>query len=209
MGRNITNAATPIECVQKGGDPEKTVVWACGTCKLAKESKQDALECCSPLVCEKCGKEYKSYCEDCTKKEQFAREQAVYDKAKKVMLSEYAGEWLCCDHCDEYYPDVDSLLDAHDDGDGEELPTWAWGTYEVKFTLDAEEIITQQLEQQEFYEEAIETFANGAIVELQRLLDTWLATWTQDTKAYFVDPSVAVDFEALVSARRKDNADGG
>ena len=200
--KDITKAATPIECVQKGGDPDKTVVWACGTCKFTKESKESALECCAPRVCEKCGKEVKSYCEDCSKKEQFAKAQAQYDKAKKVMLSEYAGDWLCCDHCDEYYPDVDSLLDDH--YDEVDPPTWAWGTYDVKFKLDAEDIIFQQLEQQEFYEGASDNFANGAIVELQRILDAWLATWTQDLKAYMVDNSVVVDFEALVEERKKE-----
>lgn len=198
--RDTTKAATPIECVQKGGDPEKTVVWACGTCKLAKESKESALECCAPYVCDQCGREIKSYCEDCSKKKQWAREKATYDKAKKVMLSEYAGDWLCCDHCDEYFPDVDSLLDAHDDE--EEPPTWAWGTYEMKFTLDAEDIISQQLEQQEHYEDAFDNFANGAIKELQDFMDTWAAK--QDVKSYMVDNGVVVDFEALVNQRKKE-----
>jgi hypothetical protein len=198
--RDTTKAATPIECVQKGGDPEKTVVWACGTCKLAKESKDSALECCSPYVCEKCGKECKSYCEDCSKKERFAREQATYDKAKKVMLSEYSEDWLFCDHCEEYFSDVDSLLDAHDDA--EDPPTWAWGTYETPFTLNASDVLIQFLEQQEFYEEAFEHIDGAAIDEMQNFFDAWLKK--QNMKSYMVDYSTVVDIEALVNQRKKE-----
>lgn len=200
MSKNIANAATPIECAQKGGDPEKTVVWACGTCKRAADSKESALECCAPYVCDDCGKEVKSYCEDCSKKKQWAREKVTYDKAKKVMLSEYGGDWLCCDHCDEYYPDVDSLLDAHDDE--EELPDWAWGTYEVKFVLNAEDIIDQQLERDEFYDGAADNISKEAVQELQTFLTAWATK--QDLKAYMIDNSVVVDFEALTNLRMKE-----
>jgi hypothetical protein len=198
--KNTTNAATPIECIQKGGDPEKTVIWACGTCKLAKASKEDALECCAPYVCEKCGKEVKSYCEDCSKKKQWAREKATYDKAKKVMLSEYSGDWLFCDRCNEYHPDVDSLLDAHDDDD--DPPTWAWGTTEQPFTLDAERIISDELESQEFYEDAFDNISGESLKELQTFLDAWLKK--QDMKSYMVDYGTVVDIEALVNQRRKE-----
>lgn len=201
--RDTTKAATPIECVQKGGDPEKTVVWACGTCKAAAMDEESARYCCSPYICEKCGKEYKSYCEDCSKKEQFARAHAQYDKAKKVMLSEYAGDWIFCDHCDEYFSDVDSLLDSHDDD--AEPPVWVWGTTEQPFTLDADDIISQQLEQQEFYEDAFDNISVDALKELQGLLDAWLKK--QDMKSYMVDYGVVVDIEALVNQRKKEQED--
>jgi hypothetical protein len=167
---------------------------------MSARSREDAIACCAPWVCEKCGKEVKSYCEDCSKKEQFAKAQAQYDKAKKVMLSEYAGDWLCCDHCDEYYPDVDSLLDAHDDD--EEPRTWAWGTIEQPFTLNANDVLCQELEQQEFYEEAFENIDGAAIDQMQNFFDAWLKK--QDLKAYMIDNSVVVDFEALTNLRKKE-----
>lgn len=203
MGKNLEKAAPPLELVLKGGDPEKIALWGCGTCHLSAKSREDAVSCCAPWVCEKCGKEVKSYCEDCSKKEQFAKSQAQYDNAKKVMLSEYAGDWLCCDHCDEYYPDVDSLLDAHDDA--VELPTWAWGTTEQAFMLDAERIISDQLECQEFYEGAFDNFANGAIKEVQDFFNEWLKK--QHMKAYMVDNSTVVDFEALTNLRMKERTE--
>lgn len=201
--KDLTKAASPLELLLKGGDPEKIVLWGCGTCHVSAKSQEDAIECCAPFVCEKCGKEVKSYCEDCSKKERQAREQVTFDKAKKVMLSEYAGDWVFCDHCDEYFADVDSLLDAHDDD--AELPTWAWGTTEQPSTLDAERIISEQLESQEFYEDAFENISGEAVKELQTFLDAWLKK--QDMKSYMVDHSVVVDFEALVNARRKEDQD--
>jgi len=201
--KNLTKAAPPLELVLKGGDPEKIALWGCGTCHISARTREEAVACCAPWVCEKCGKEVKSYCEDCSKKEQFAKAQAQYDKAKKVMLSEYAGDWLCCDHCDEYYPDVDSLLDAHDDD--EEPRTWAWGTTEMKFSLNAENVVCQQLEQDEFYEDALESFSKDAIKELQEFMDVWTAK--QDVKSYMVDNGVVVDFEALTNLRKKEQED--
>ncbi len=138
--KNLDKAATPLELVLKGGNPEKVVLWGCGTCRVTTRSHEEAVSCCAPWVCEKCGDEVKSYCKACSKKEQHARAQAQYDKAKKVLWTEYTGEWLCCDHCDEYYPDVDSLLDAHEDN--AEFPTWAWGTYKNNFYINAEEPVS-------------------------------------------------------------------
>ena len=200
MGKNLAKAAPPLELVLKGGDPEKIALWGCGTCHISARTREEAIACCAPWVCEKCGKEVKSYCEDCSKKEQHERAQAQYNKAKKVMLSEYAGDWLCCDHCDEYYPDVDSLLDAHEDD--MEPRTWAWGTTEHKFTLNAENIVAQQLEQDEFYEDAFDSFSKDALKELQVFLCAWAAK--QDVKSYMVDNSTVVDFEALAKARWKE-----
>jgi hypothetical protein len=198
--KSLANAAPPLELVLKGGDPEKVALWGCGTCHMSARSREEAVACCALYVCEKCGKEVKSYCEDCSKKDFQARAQATFDKAKKVMLSEYAGEWLCCDHCDEYYPDVDALLDAHDDD--EELPTWAWGTYECPFTLNASDVIIQALEQQEFYDEAFENIDGAAVDQMQDFFDEWLKK--QSVKSYMVDNSVVVDFEALVDLRMKE-----
>jgi len=201
--KNLDKAAPPLELLLKGGDPEKIALWGCGTCHISARTREEAVACCAPWVCEKCGKEVKSYCEDCSKKEQFAKAQAQYDKAKKVMLSEYAGDWLCCDHCDEYYPDVDSLLDAHDDD--EEPRTWAWGTIEQPFTLNANDVLCQELEQQEFYEEAFENIDGAAIDQMQNFFDAWLKK--QDMKSYMVDYSVVVDFEALTNLRKKELED--
>jgi hypothetical protein len=198
--KNLEKAAPPLELVLKGGDPEKIALWGCGTCHISARTREEAVACCAPWVCEKCGKDVKSYCEDCSKKEQHERAQTQYDKAEKVMLSEYAGEWLCCDHCDEYYPDVDSLLDAHDDDD--EPQTWAWGTYEVKFNLNAERVIEDELERDEFYDGAQDQISKVAAEELQTFLSAWSAK--QDLNAYMVDNSVVVDFEALTNLRKKE-----
>lgn len=46
--KDTSQAATPIECVQKGGDPNKTVVWACGSCKTARESRDAVARVITP-----------------------------------------------------------------------------------------------------------------------------------------------------------------
>jgi hypothetical protein len=202
--RDMSRALPPIELVQKGGDPDKTIVWACGGCKIARASKQEALECCAPWACETCGKDIKaySYCDECTGKERAAVEKAQYDAAQKVMLSEYAGEWLYCDHCNEYYEDAYALLDAHDDA--EEYPTWAFGTTAQSFTLNAEDIISQQLEQQEFYEDAFSRFKAEDIKEMQDFFDAWLKKL--DVQSYMVDQTVVVNFEALAEKYKRGDS---
>jgi len=189
--KNLNKAAPPLELVLKGGDPEKVALWCCGTCKLTARSKDEAIACCAPFVCETCGKEVKSYCKECSDKEQHEKSQARYDKAKKVPWLEYDGTWLCCDHCDEYFADVDELLDAHEDN--AELPTWAWGTYRQDFTLDAESIIEHGLD--EFHDGAGEDIGNADVKELQTFLDAWCKK--QDVGSYFADHGVVVDFESI------------
>lgn len=181
----------PIELIIKGGNPDKVALYGCGTCHMSATSREQAIACCAPHVCDKCGKENKSYCEDCYDKERLAKDQAQYDKAKKMSLSEYDGEWLCCDHCDEYYPDVGSLLDAHDDT--EEPQTWAWGTTRMEFELDAERIISQELERQEFYEGAFDSIPAESLRKMQSFFNAWVKK--QDLKSYMVDHSIVVDFE--------------
>lgn len=202
MGKNVSNAATPIECIQKGGDPEKTVVWACGTCKLAKSSKEDALECCAAWVCDECGQEIKKYsfCEDCSRKKQHAKEMALYAKAKKVTYAEYTGQMLCCDHCHEYFWDLDSYLDGHQDDP--DMRTWVWGTYETTLSLDAERIIADQLESQEHHEEAFDSISKEAITEMQTFFNEWLKK--VKLNSYMEDNSIVVDIEKEVAEYVKE-----
>lgn len=192
----------PLELVLKGGDATKVVLWGCGKCHLSKTSYEDAVACCAPHFCETCGVQIKSYCEACSKKKEHARNKAAWEKAKKVMLSEYAENWVYCDHCSEYYADAWELIEDHEDLDDEDVPTWVYGTYEVKFSLDAREIVCEELERQEFYEDADENIKTEAFQELQDFLDGW--SKRQDLTAYMVDHGTVVDIEAVVLQRRRD-----
>lgn len=207
--RDVSKVAAPIECVQKGGDPEKTVIWACGTCKIAKETKEAALECCALWRCDECQKDapkYHTLCDDCRRKKDQAKAQARYNKAKKVKLAEYGGTWLFCDHCDEFFPDFDSFIDGHDGIELEDIPEWAWGTYEKKFSLDAENIVANELERDEMHEDAFENIPDAALKEMQEFFDKW--TEKNPVVSFFPDDDIVVDFEAEVEAYRKEQADG-
>lgn len=192
--KDLTKAATPIECVQKGGDPNKTVVWACGSCHYSKSSREEALECCSPNVCDSCGQEYKSYCEPCTNKKRFEQEKAVYDKAKKVPYADYGGDMLYCEHCENFFPDADSFMDGHQEE--EEPPSWAWATEEKAFRMNAEDVLYSQLEREEMHEEAFDNIGKEALSTFQAMLDAWTAT--NEIVSYFPDYSVVVDLDKEV-----------
>jgi hypothetical protein len=202
--RDISKAAPPLELVLKGGDPNKIAIWGCGTCHNAAATPEMALECCAPWKCETCGVELKPhhYCDACSEKELQAREKATYDKAKHVTLEVYPGDMLFCAHCDEYFWDVGEFLDSHDDGT--DIPTWCYGTYETPFSLDAESIIDQQLEQQEFYEDAIGNVSGEAVKEMQSFFDGWLVK--NRLTSYMVDHSVVVDLDKQVEEHLKERA---
>ena len=197
--KDLSLAAAPLELILKGGDSNKTIVWACGTCHFTRSSQADALECCAPFICEKCGKTNKSYCEACVKKAQDAKAQERYDKAQKVPYAEYTGEMICCPHCNEYYSDVDAYLYAHDDSD---VHTWVWGTYAMPLTLNAEQVIYDQLEQQEFYENAAENIPKDALKEMQEFFDAWLKKY--GLTSYMEDNDVVVDVTKEVEAFLKE-----
>jgi hypothetical protein len=200
--KNLAKAAPPIELIVKGGDPEKISLYACGSCRLSTKTREEAISCCAPYVCETCGAEVKSYCEPCSKKEQAKKSQAVYDKAKKVTYKEYDGQMLFCDHCDEYFWDLDTFLDAHNDVDDEDFPTWAWGTYQVDFALNANDVICGALESQEFYDDADQNIEKESVKEMQEFFDAWCER--NPLNSYSQDMSVVVDLEEYVDAVIKE-----
>lgn len=200
--KDPNKANPPLELIIKGGDPEKVAVFACSVCRLTARSEEDAKMCCVPWTCETCGKEIKSYCEECSRKKQQVKDQATYDKATKVKYSEYKGQMLFCDHCDEYFWDLDGYLE-HDESP--DIRTWAWGTYQQAFSLDAEDIIQNQLENGDFNEDAFESVPGDAIKEMQSFFDGWVVK--NPLNSYMQDHSIVVDLEKEVMEFLKENAD--
>lgn len=198
--KNLEKAAPPLELLLKGGDPNKVVLYGCGTCHRSTATRQEALECCVPYVCEDCGAEYKSYCEPCGKKKSEAKEQAIYDKAKKVSITEYSGQMLYCDHCYEYFWDLDTFLDDH--ADQETIPDWVWGTTQHGLKLDAEDIVCRQLENDEFYEGAGDSIPKESIAEMQSFFNGWLVKNPLDS--YEQDCSTVVNIEKEVEEYLKE-----
>jgi|WetSurMetagenome_2_1015567.scaffolds.fasta_scaffold36353_6 hypothetical protein len=183
-------------------DGKQCSVWACSVCKIAAHSEHEAEECCKPKLCA-CGNAVKmnyTVCTQCYHAAEVRRDQDRFDKAKKVKWTEYEGQMLYCDHNDKFYPDVESLLDEFYGDD--DPPEWAYGTIDKIFSMDAQTIVEDELERQEWFEDAIDhlTF----VKELQTALD---AAAAQIPSAYETDYSTVVTFEDEASERIKENAE--
>jgi hypothetical protein len=139
-----------------------------------------AVEHCGPRFCA-CGAERKRHhdvCDDCRHrqwaKEHEEKEHAAFEKAEKVPASEWTGEHVWSDRFECIFDDIDELLERHNDHD-EEPPEYVWECNEVRLTLDASDILSQELESQEAWEGIRDQISAADEYELQALLDGWLA----------------------------------
>jgi hypothetical protein len=183
-------------------DGKQRSVWACSECGFTAHSEQQAEKCCKPTICE-CGnacQKYYTACDECRRVTERKKDQAIFDKAKKVKWTEYEGQMLYCDRNDEFYSDIDSLLDSFDSDD--DPPEWAYGTIEKTFSMDAQTIIEDELERQEWFEDAIDHFT--FVKELQIALNDAAA---QIPSAYEADYSTVVTFEDEAAEWLKENAE--
>lgn len=67
-----------------------------------------------------------------------------------------------------YFDDIDSLEDYCKDNDVE-MPKYIWGTYKKELSMDAESIVSNQLE--EWYEDAFDSVDGNELSLLQAVLD--------------------------------------
>jgi hypothetical protein len=194
------DAVLRIPGESKGADSEVTLAKALG---IPVFTDRDDLIRWAQKQC-KCGAPAttsRGQCSGCEEKMLRDREQALFDKAKKVTWVEYDGEYLYCSCCDKYFADVDDLLDSHY-GDAD-IPVWAWGCTKQVFGMDAENIVLNQLENLDWFEGATENLPN--LIELQAALDKVAA---EIPPSYFQDDSVVVFFEAEAEKAEKDRRCG-
>jgi hypothetical protein len=190
----------PIRLEGKLANGKPCYVWACGECQLARETEQEAEDCCKPKMCE-CGKPVEfpyTVCKQCREETQRKRDQAIYDKAKKVKWEDYDGSMLVCDRDDKFYTDPGEIFDEH----YEDPPVWAWGTYGKKLTIDAHEIVERALENDDACEESMECIPD--LTELQKALDSVCA---QIPETYWEDKTVVVMFEEEAEEYRKERGE--
>lgn len=177
-----------IELVQKD-NVEKVLAWYCSECRIVKRTQVEAEDCCTPYRCRDCGVEAPRYhfaCEGCRKKKDQAREQAEFDKAKKVTQAEYAGEWVYDDRRSNYHSSVEEALDYYDDDP--DPPEWFYGTEAEEFGIDADRVLEDAL--QDSYDGAYDCIPPSAIKELQDFLDKWSKDY--GPTSYSVDYSTVV-----------------
>lgn len=184
--------------VVRGSDD--VVAYACGKCRYVKHSKEEAESCCVPEVCS-CGAELRGYvkkCSSCQRAEYDAREAEGLAKAPRVTFAQYDG--TCLYHDDEYYSDLDSLLD-HCEEEGEEPPSLVWGCAETTFAVpSASDLISDECERQELHEEAAESFSAAAVAELDAALSAWAAKHASSCVSYF-QGKIAVDLSEVLAKR--------
>ena len=182
----------PIKLTGVRPDGKEVSVSACGVCGTVHPNEPAAVACCAPNLCA-CGQVLEGgwprECDACRSKAMEARRLAVYEEAKKVAWTEYDGAWLSLPDSDRYFPDLDSLLDHFDGEPVENIPTWAFGCTSRKFSMDAQGILENQLE--DWFEEATEHIPD--LAELQAALDK---VAEQIPDCYETDHSTVVTFEA-------------
>lgn len=195
----------PIELTVRGKD--EVIAFACGKCHIVASSPKqyvgdDAVEQaresarlhCGPWLCA-CGAgrdRYASKCRACRDVEADTRsaEQtaAALAKAKRVAIDAYDVAMVYDDDASEYLW-VDTLRDRIADGDA---PSHVFGCTEVRFRLDAEDVITSELESGDHHEGAGEWLEKGATEALQKALDEWAKEYAGSVVSYVPDYSVVI-----------------
>ncbi len=187
----------------------KMDAWACGYCNsmfAGLLAEGVAREHCGWPVCE-CGKpvqEHRTACGACIAQHEADKELRVYGEAEKIRWQDYDGDMVYSPEMHEYYPDVDTMLDAEDDPP-DDPPRWAWACTSLKLKFDASDIVNAQLEADSHHEDSAAAVDDDDIVELQKLLDAWCEKQTVET--YFPDYSRVVTCDDIVDERLADQYD--
>lgn len=122
-------------------------VWICNKCKNMYINKDDAERCCSPGICDTCGKPTENWyiheCDECF-------EKRVWEHASsKMPLSLYINqaECTCLYWRHEYYDTVDELIEAN----GGEFPKHGvYGCYYDIAGINPDDIIDYLIDKDDF-----------------------------------------------------------
>ena len=177
-----------LELTLKGGDPDKVVAVACGTCHRVARSAEDASQCCSYYRCETCNKRtrrFKLKCDACSRaeadKKYEAKRVAAFNKARRVPASEYPHDHICL----HFYPDEGdyTLIDEVHDELAEDHP-WVWGCTPMAWPRPMMDDIMGDLLCDEFPEGAIDHLPdlNG----LQSVVEEWFEKEATGPSGYFM-----------------------
>ena len=161
-------------------DSQETTCYQCAVCGTVYRIKQYADDCCKPRFCEICGKQLPSShmyiyinCPECRSKQEKKHMEDVFEKSKKVPLSEAKYDYFFSEsylYEDGYFEDIDYLLDCCTEN-GTEVPDHIWATKEVELKLDATDIICNALEQADLDLTGYADMPEKSIKKLQKHLD--------------------------------------
>ena len=177
------NHKEPLKLVVEGSEQNSVVAYACGVCGLVCLNEQYACQHCAERICD-CGKsiEQKMYttCPACHIQHSRERTQKQIDKAKKISWEDWDDPVYCEGIEDDYFVDVDELLEVLELIPEEERPKpfVVWACSKRGIELDAESIIERTLE--EHHEDAQDDID---VESLQVQLDLWCAK--QSVESWF------------------------
>lgn len=174
----MSETTPPIELVNKA-TPDKVIAWACGECGIVCPSEQVAKGHCAANVCDCgnfCAKHYTA-CPSCIKDNRAKKDLKKREAAEVVSADDYDGP-VYWDQADEYFPDAAEAFDAVSDRvdfDAEEREAQTlWTCRKAFLTMDANDIISGELESQEHHDEAYNAISQKGVNVLQKLLDGWI-----------------------------------
>jgi hypothetical protein len=167
-------------------------------CGKTYNDKYVAEICCKQYHCETCGAETKKYwlmCDPC-------REKRDFDKAKKITIEEYEKEYSgnMVYYNDNYYTDIDDMLDSLCCHDVDILPSYCWGTDKVPVEIDAISVLDELLENSNC--EDID-FSKEAYQEFKDFAEQWNKKWSQ--YYYMMNDIVILIPEEVLKEYQEDN----
>lgn len=120
-----------IELYKKDGTTAG--IFYCSECRIVYKTKDEADNCHGDKMCP-CGKKierrYYAICNDCQSEkwneESRLKEEAAFEKAKKIPASEYAGEMIFLD--DKYHQSLEDALDDYLEG---QEPEYVWACKDI------------------------------------------------------------------------------
>ena len=206
----MTNHSDPSPIVRAYGGA--TVGFECSDCKRihvipddrsvflyggsARDwAHQNALECCGLWQCEKHGREFNRglSCPDCQSEKRRAKEQGLFERAKKISIDEYiadGGAYLYRDGLpsEEFFP-----VDEVQDGNGL-IPDWAFACDPNTVTesdCDLEDHVAEGI-LADHHEDAIDWVDMEKIKQASKLIFEACT----DVKSYLPDESIVVILRA-------------
>lgn len=148
-------------------------VYKCMKCGALYYSLENAETCCGPKLCTECNKPipyYKDICEKCWEKQNF-------EKAKKISWKDYKGSFVYDYLGEEYYDDIDSLLEHYEENN-EEPPKYCYACSGKSYALDVYSVIENEIvDLCEDYEDVI-----NDLVDLDKL-EKFVEEWNKKQKA--------------------------
>lgn len=172
----------PIELVDKN-DPEKVIAYACGKCGIVCRGRNEAVAHCEPRRCD-CGAETISrtyrVCLVCLKKGQRSRLDNLVNAATPICAKDYDGpvHW---EQEDRYFENAAVACEYLWDDDRRGGILWPCSLKNL--TLNAVDIITGAIENQEHHEEA--DAGADAEAELEEFIQAWNETHGKCVESWF------------------------